>query len=272
TLVKWLKNEGDSVKNGDMLAEVDTDKATMELECFFDGTLLKLFAPAGSPLATGEPLRAVGKAGAEVQPPEETSEAPPPPAADAPASDKDRTGEPTAAKNEVQAQPVEASKAHAPHAQEPASAPATRAEGDRIRISPLARKLAAEKGIDPSALQGSGPGGRIVRADILAAEKSGTGKAGAKKGGAAIPTGPSLFAKGPVQEDKAVPASNMRATIAKRLLEAKTQIPHFYLEIEIDAEPLLSLRAQLNAGLEAEGVKLSVNDFILKASAEALRR
>lgn len=272
TLVKWLKNEGDSVKNGDMLAEVETDKATMELECFFDGTLLKIFAPAGSQVAIGEPLCAVGKAGEKVQAPEKKSEAPAPKADNAPASDKDRTGASTAAKNEVQAQPVESSKAPAPQPQEPASAPVTRAEGERIRISPLARKLAAEKGIDPSALQGSGPGGRIVRADILAAEKSGTGKAGAKKGGAAIPTGPSLFAKGPVQEDKAVPASNMRATIAKRLLEAKTQIPHFYLEIEIDAEPLLSLRAQLNAGLEAEGVKLSVNDFILKASAEALRR
>src|SRR5690606_5457111 len=103
-------------------------------------------------------------------------------------------------------------------------------------------------------------------------EKSGTAKAGGPRGGAAIPTGPGLFAKGPVQEDKVVPASNMRATIARRLVEAKTQIPHFYLEIEIDAAPLIELRAQLNAGLEAEGVKLSVNDFILKASAEALRR
>lgn len=150
-----------------------------------------------------------------------------------------------------------------------------------MKISPLARKLAAAKGLDPSHLTGSGPGGRIVRADIEAAaarpaphsqisdSKSQIGAPGAKGPGA---IGPSLLAKGPIQEERTVPVSNMRAAIARRLLESKTQLPHFYVEIEIDAEPLLSLREQLNAGLERDGVKLSVNDFILKASAEALRR
>jgi pyruvate dehydrogenase E2 component (dihydrolipoamide acetyltransferase) len=271
TLVKWLKNEGDAVKNGDMLAEVETDKATMELECFFDGTLLKIFAPAGSQVAIGEALCAVGKPGEKVDEPTKKSPAPaeaPKKEEPAPAPSKtderaEATGQ-TAATGPAAGSPPEEKAA-------PSATPAPTSEGGRIKISPLARKLAAEKGVDPSRVQGSGPGGRIVRADILAAAAAPKPAAQpAKK--APLPTGPSLFAKGPIQEEKVVTVSNMRATIAKRLLESKTQIPHFYLEIEIDAGPLLELRAQLNAGLEAEGVKLSVNDFILKASAEALRR
>jgi pyruvate dehydrogenase E2 component (dihydrolipoamide acetyltransferase) len=147
----------------------------------------------------------------------------------------------------------------------PAAAP-----GERIKISPLAKKLAAEKGIAPESLTGSGPGGRIVRADVLAAPAGGTPKKAA--GGAPSTFGTALQAKGPIQEDKVVPLTNIRSIIAKRLVESKTQIPHFYLDIEVDAGPLMELRAQLNSGLEKEGVKLSVNDFILKASAEALRR
>jgi pyruvate dehydrogenase E2 component (dihydrolipoamide acetyltransferase) len=145
-----------------------------------------------------------------------------------------------------------------------AVAPAPAAPAGRVKISPLARKLAAAKGLDVSRLAGSGPGGRIVRADVLAAP-------------AAPPSQISNFrseihAKGALQEERDVPVSNMRGAIARRLVESKTQLPHFYLEIEIDAAPLLTLREQLNTGLEKEGVKLSVNDFILKASAEALRR
>jgi pyruvate dehydrogenase E2 component (dihydrolipoamide acetyltransferase) len=139
----------------------------------------------------------------------------------------------------------------------------------RVRISPLARKLAAEKGVDYSRLQGSGPGGRIVQADILAAEKVGRVVPNAPP--SALAGAPSLLAKGPIQNDELAAVSNMRATIARRLVESKTQLPHFYVEIEIDAGPLLALRAQLNSGLEKDGVKLSINDFILKASAEALR-
>ena len=257
TLVKWLKNEGDVVKSGEILAEVETDKATMELECFFDGTILKIFAPAGSQVALGAPLCAVGKPGEKI-------DAPAPKDAPAPASEAPK---PAAAPAPVTA-PV------APIASEPAPAPAAPApSGERVKISPLAKKLAAEKGIDPSRVIGSGPHGRIVREDILAAEKSGSAKAGAapKSGGATF-AGGAVGAKGPLQQERAVAVSTMRGVIAKRLLESKTTIPHFYLEIEIDADPLLALREQLNKGLEAAGVKLSVNDFILKASAEALRR
>jgi pyruvate dehydrogenase E2 component (dihydrolipoamide acetyltransferase) len=160
----------------------------------------------------------------------------------------------------------------------PPAAPAAetlRPPGERLRISPLAKKLAAAKGLDPALIKGSGPHGRIVRADILAAETAGTAKLGSA-GGSQISNSKSqiggLPAKGLIQEERTVPVSNMRGVIAKRLIESKTTAPHFYLEIEVDAEPLTALRSQLNTGLEKQGVKLSVNDLILKASAEALRR
>lgn len=257
TLVKWLKNEGDAVKSGTMLAEVETDKATMELECFFDGTLLKIFAPAGSQVALGEALCAVGKPGETVEAPQSKAPAP-----------EEKKEEPAKAAPKADAPAPKEEPAPAPTPDAPA--PVAAKEGERVRISPLAKKLAAEKGIDPSRIQGSGPGGRIVRADVLAAEKSGSAKAGSGKSGSF--SGGSLTNKGPIQEDRTVPVSNMRGVIAKRMVESTTTIPYVYLDIEIDAEPLLALRTQLNTGLEKEGVKLSVNDFVIKASAEALRR
>jgi pyruvate dehydrogenase E2 component (dihydrolipoamide acetyltransferase) len=274
TLVKWLKQEGDAVKTGDMLAEVETDKATMELECFFDGTLLKIFAGAGSKVALGAPLCAIGKPGEKVEAPASKAPVDSGKKSEPAPRDKDKTSASTAAKNEVQAQPAApapgdtASKSAAP-ATATHAAPA--AEG-RVKISPLARKLAAEKGIDPAQVRGSGPGGRIVQADILGAEKSGTAKAGAARPSGQASALGMMGRGGPIQEERLAPVSNMRGAIARRLIESKTQLPHFYVEIEIDAAPLLALREQLNGGLEAQGVKLSVNDFILKASAEALRR
>ena len=252
TLVKWLKKEGDTVKAGDMLAEIETDKATMELESFFAGTLLALFVRAGSQVPLGAALCAIGKPGEKVEAPAPIAV----PQADAPAPS------PSPPSPGPEPAPV-----HAAPAAAPAPADVAAPSGTRVRISPLARKLAAEKGIDPAAITGSGPGGRIVRADVAAAAAGGPRSAAA--GSARAVT---MGAKGPLQEDRVVPVSNVRATIARRLVESKTQIPHFYLEIEIDAEPLLELRTQLNTALEKEGVKLSVNDFVLKASAEALRR
>jgi len=260
TLVKWLKKEGDAVKTGDMLAEVETDKATMELESFFDGTLLSIFVKAGSQVPLGAALCAIGKPGEKVDAPASAA-----PQAAAPAS-KAPAAPPTPAPAAAEAKPAPAPKAAAPTpAAAPAPAPAPES-GERQKISPLARKLAAEKGVNTAGISGSGPGGRIVRVDILAAPAGGAGKKGAP---AVAYAG---TAKGPVQEDKVVPVSNIRGIIAKRLVESKTQIPHFYLDVEVDAGPLLELRAQLNTALEKEGVKLSVNDFVLKASAEALRR
>jgi pyruvate dehydrogenase E2 component (dihydrolipoamide acetyltransferase) len=253
TLIKWLKKEGDAVKSGDMLAEVETDKATMELESFFDGTLLAIYVKAGSQVPLGAALCAIGKPGEKVDAPA-TEAATAPAATPAAAPAPQATSAPA-----TQAAPA---PAPAPPPSAPASAPAPET-GGRVRISPLARKLAAEKGVSTAGLAGTGPGGRIVRADILSAPAKGSAPAAAKA---------PLGSKGPIQEDKVVPVSNMRATIARRLLESKTQIPHFYLEIEVDAGPLLEMRAQLNSALEKEGVKLSVNDFVLKACAEALRR
>jgi pyruvate dehydrogenase E2 component (dihydrolipoamide acetyltransferase) len=256
TLTKWLKKEGDAVKTGDMLAEVETDKATMELESFFDGTLLAVFVPAGSQVPIGAALCAIGKSGEKVSAPAAAAR---PPAA-APAA----------------AAPASPPQAPAPApTTKPADARAEPAPAGRMRISPLARKLAAEKGIDPARIRGSGPGGRIVRSDVLGAAAS-PAQARAQGGGGGVPSpfaaGLVPGSKGAIQDDKLVPVSNIRATIARRLVESKSQIPHFYVEIEIDAEPMLALREQLNTTLEKEGVKLSVNDFVLKAAAEALRR
>jgi pyruvate dehydrogenase E2 component (dihydrolipoamide acetyltransferase) len=268
TLVKWKKQEGDAVKTGDILAEVETDKATMELESFFDGTLLKIFVPDGAQVAIGDALCAVGQPGEEVT---------------APAAKKAAGGGP---KSEVRSQKSEPAPSASPVAASasewsvppPATLPASvtapavaSAKEGRIRISPLARKLAAEKGIDYTGIAGSGPRGRIVRADIIAASGAG-GKPKTQNSKLQTAGSAPLLTRGPIQEERTVAVSNMRGTIARRLLESKTQIPHFYAEVEIDAEPLLALRQQVNAALEKEGVKLSVNDFILKACAESLRR
>ncbi len=275
TLVKWLKKEGDAVKFGDLLAEIETDKATMEFESFADGTILKLYATAGSQVAIGDPLCAVGAPGEAA--PAAPAGAPAP--SSTPPAPSSQTPPPstTAKPAEVApAAPAPAAPASAPSSSHPApgsSAP-VRAAGERVKISPLAKKLAASKGLDPALIKGSGPGGRIVRADVVAAETAGTAKAGSKPASASagsVPAG-SSFNKGPIQEERAVPVSNMRGVIAKRLIESKITAPHFYLEIEVDAEPLAALRTQLNTGLEKAGVKLSVNDLILKASAEALRK
>ncbi|MEN9637795.1 MAG: hypothetical protein RL077_6199 [Verrucomicrobiota bacterium] len=263
TLVKWLKQEGDRVKAGDMLAEVETDKATMELECFFDGTLIKIFSPAGAQVELGAPLCAIGQPGEKVAPPARPAPTAPTPA---PATATPAAPAPTApARAPAAPAPAPVVTTTATHAL-PVSAPL-----GRIKISPLAKKLAAEHKIEIARLIGTGPGGRIVRSDVLAAEKTSVVRATSTAPTPAF-AGGTPATTGPIQEERTVTVSNMRGAIARRLLESKTQLPHFYLEIEIDAGPLLTLREQLNTGLESAGVKLSVNDFVLKASAEALRR
>jgi len=296
TLVKWLKTEGDAVKSGDILAEVETDKATMELESFFTGTLLKIYAPDGSQVAIGAPLCAIGQPGEAA------------PAAAAPAlpavaqhlpddgQDKSRAGSsqqretagqtpggqqpatmqppaPVAPPSSPVAKPQDEPRRSSPSEGGPVPA-VTPQSSDRLRISPLAKKLAAAEKVDPARVTGTGPHGRIVKADVLAAAANpGLLKAPSASSSSGFSFQVSgLSRSGPIQTDRTVPATNMRATIARRLLEAKTQIPHFYVEIEVDAEPLRTVRTQLNTAFEAEGVKLSVNDFVLKASAEALRR
>jgi len=250
TLVRWLKKEGDAVKSGDVLAEVETDKATMDLEAFDSGILRKILAGEGDKVPINARIGIIGTKDEKI----DESAAAPAPKAEAPA--KPEAPAPVEAKKEA------ATPAAAPAAPAPVSAPV--ATGGRIKASPLAKKIALEKHVELATLSGSGPGGRIVKADVLNAPANGS-----SGGGAA-----SIFGRGPVAPEGRQKLSTMRSVIAKRLLESKTTIPHFYLEIDVDAKPMLDLRVQLNEtlGKQKPAVKLSLNDFVLKAAAEAVRR
>ena len=258
TLVKWIKKEGDTIKAGDVLAEVETDKATMDLEAFDSGVLRKILIKEGDKVPIQTRIGIIGTKDEKID-------------ESAPASGAPAAAAPAEAKAPAAAAPAE-SKAPAPAATS-SSAPAPVATaiaspngGGRVKASPLAKKIARDRGVSLSALTGSGPGGRIVKKDVLTAPPNGHAPSG---GG-----GSSIFARGPVAKEGATKLTTMRSVIAKRLLESKTTIPHFYLEIEVDAKPLLDLRAQLNDSLGKLNppVKLSLNDFVLKAAAEAVRR
>jgi pyruvate dehydrogenase E2 component (dihydrolipoamide acetyltransferase) len=258
TLVKWLKNEGDPVASGDMIAEVETDKATMEVECFDDGVLIKQYCGVGDEVAVGGAIAAVGEAGEE-----------------APAAEKST---PAIATPEPEAtQAVAEAPTPAPAAPEPAPeivpTPVVPAKttGSRIKASPLAKKIAAEKGIDLATIHGSGPSGRIVKADVENAQTSTATPAAAQA------TSPEPVEPAATLEALEIPVSNMRKSIGKALVASKTQAPHFYLQIEVNGAPLAALRKELNTKLanlppEHGGTKFSVNDLTLKAAAEAVRR
>ncbi len=251
TLVKWHVSVGDAVSSGDHLADVETDKATMELQAFDDGTVAKMSADEGQTVPVGEVILVLAEAGESVE---------------------------DAAANAGAAKPAsKAAAGGATGAPEPAAAtavaeaPPKPAGGDgRVRISPLARKLAEERGIDPATLTGSGPDGRIIKRDVLAAAP----------GAAAPPTTPAPSAPAatapapapiPVAglEARTVAVSGMRKTIARRLVESKTQVPHFQVSVAVNMDPLIELRQTLNAQLESQGVKLSINDFVTRAAALA---
>ncbi len=271
TLARWLVKEGDTVAAGDLLAEIETDKATMEFEAVDEGTVGRILVAEGTegvkvntPIAVlldeGESADdlpdSAPASGGSAAPAEEA--APAPQAAPAPSSGgTDRL----------------------PDAPAPA-APAD-AEGRRVFASPLARRIAAAKGLDLTRIEGSGPHGRIVRADVEAAEPSAATAPEAPReaapkpaAAAAMPTGPDaeqvlkIYAD---RETEEIALDGMRRTVAQRLTEAKQTIPHFYLRREIRIDALLDLRKRLNADLEARGIKLSVNDFIIRASALALQ-
>jgi pyruvate dehydrogenase E2 component (dihydrolipoamide acetyltransferase) len=248
TLVRWIKKEGDAVKSGDVLAEVETDKATMDLEAFDAGILRKILVQDGEKVAVNAKVGIIGTKDEKID-----ESAPAAPKSAAPAKEE----APPVSKEEPPAAAPAPAKAAAP--------PIPVATGGRLKASPLARKIAQEKQVDLASLSGSGPGGRIVKSDVLNAPVNGRGSSGG---------GSSLVPRGPIAPEGRQKLSTMRSVIAKRLLESKTQIPHFYLEIEIDAKPMLELRAQLNEtlGKLKPPVKLSLNDFVLKAAAEAVRR
>jgi pyruvate dehydrogenase E2 component (dihydrolipoamide acetyltransferase) len=271
TIVKWLKKEGDKIKSGDVVAEVETDKATMEMEAFEGGTLAYLAAKEGEKVPVGKPL-AVLATGDEK-----------------PAEIKEQyasgAGQNTA--NAGQAPAATADKSHAaPAGKEAQAAPASVAvaappahhsqnghdgadEASRIRISPLARRIAAERGIDLKTVTGSGPNGRIVQQDILDYQppKPAAAPGGAKRSG---PPPIDLSPKIPAGQTQAIPLTKMRAVIAQRLQQSKQMIPHYYETIDIDMQDLSNLRAQMNRALESQGVRLSLGDLIAKAVSHAL--
>ncbi len=239
TLVKWVKNKGDKVEVGDILAEVETDKATMEMEAFDEGTLSELYVAEGGTIKVGDKIALILADG-------ETADT-------APAAQST----PIAEKPKASAPAATTPLAHAPRAAAP---PTT----GRTKASPLARKIAATRGVNLSSIAGTGPGGRIVKKDV---ENAPTGGGG----GVASPATPSIrAAHGIAGEEKIIALTGMRKTIAERLLASKTQIPHFYLSVTMDGGPLMALRKELNAMAEKDGgQKLTVNDFILLAAARA---
>jgi pyruvate dehydrogenase E2 component (dihydrolipoamide acetyltransferase) len=260
TLVKWIKKVGDAVAVGDVLAEVETDKATMEMEAFDEGVLSEIYVQDGEKVQIGQKLALlIGKGETPGSAPPKAAESKQPSTEAAPAAAKQRENnrEPKAAEPEQSKEEEQIASERSVESR----------SSDRVKASPLARKLAEDSGVDLSRVQGSGPGGRIVRADVeLAAQAP-------KKSPAVRPSAPKPQPVTAALEDKRIGLSGMRKTIASRLLESKTTIPHFYLQSEINAEPLAKLRHEINAAAEAAGIgKITVNDFILKATAVAASR
>ena len=262
TLAKWLVKEGDEVASGDILAEIETDKATMEFEAVDEGVIGKILVEAGTDgVKVNTPIAVLLEDGESADDIGDTS-------AKAPEAKPDAGAE---------AAPAGGSDKPAPAA----APPAPKSDGKRIFASPLARRIAAEKGLDLSQITGSGPHGRIVKADVEGAKPSAApAKAEAP---AAKPEAPAkaAMASGPSADQVArmyegrdyeeVALDGMRKTVAARLTEAKQTIPHFYLRRDVTLDALMKFRSQLNAQLEPRGIKLSVNDFIIKASAMALQ-
>ena len=236
TLVKWFKAVGEPVSIGDVIAEIETDKAVMELEAFDNGTLNEIYVNEGSKAQIGQKLASLLTAGGSA--PQQDKKA---------ASDENPSS--TAAKPSQTPTPsAEIEKAAVP------------SSADRVKASPLARKIAGAKSVNLSLIVGSGPGGRIVARDVESASTTST----ASQAAPAIPALPIS------QDTRRIPLTGMRKVIAERLVASKTQIPHFYLNIEVDAGELVKLRTQLNGYLEKSGhIKISFNDFILKAAVAA---
>ena len=272
TLAKWLVKEGDTVKSGDLLAEIETDKATMEFEAIDEGVISQILVAEGTDgVKVGTVIAVITGEGEEG----DAKAAPAPaPAAAAP---EEKAGASAPAKDVA---PAEAGAApdSAPTSAVPVSAGTTE-KGDRIKASPLAKRLAAERGIDLSTITGTGPGGRIVKDDLdgapAGAAPAAAPSAAAPAAAAAAPAS-APAAAGPIP-DFGIPhedtkLSGMRKTIARRLTQSMQEAPHIYLTVDIRLDALLKLRGELNASLESRGVKLSVNDMLIKALAVALER
>ena len=277
TLAKWLKKEGDTVKAGDVIAEIETDKATMEVEAVDEGTLAKILIPEGSEgVKVNTPIAVLAAEG------EDTSAAPAP-KAEAPKAEAPKPAKAEAPKSEAKAEAPKAVEP-APKAEAPKPAPAAASTGTRVFASPLAKRIAAGANLDLTAVTGTGPAGRIVKSDVEKAIAEGprpAAKADAPKPAAgtaqpalagSLPDARLFYKEGTY---KAVPHDSMRKTVAKRLTVAKRDIPHYYLTADIRIEALMAAREAINAKSPKDGegaYKVSVNDFIVKAAASALMK
>ncbi|MBL9121385.1 MAG: 2-oxo acid dehydrogenase subunit E2 [Phycisphaerae bacterium] len=281
TVIKWNVKEGDKVRSGDVLADIETDKATMEMQCFDDGTIAKILVDAGKQVKVGTTIAVIAGKNEDVKSV----------AANAGGGGASGSASPAAA-------PAKPAAEQAPHALDSARAASSAHDeehlddggGRRLRVSPVARRMAEEQGIDLAAIRGSGPAGRIIKRDILAIGGALAGSAGENLAGAQtaanIPTATALalpkqasgsVAGSPVAAlapltSRSVALSGMRQTIARRLVESKTSIPHYQVTMKFAMDELLGLRKKVNDSLEAFGVKLSVNDFLVRACALAMAK
>lgn len=277
TLAKWHVKQGDAVRSGDVIAEIETDKATMEVEAVDEGVVSEILVPEGTEgVKVNTPIARLGGEGEAAAPaPQPKAEAPKP--APTPESDGARA----AREEKTEAAVKTPAPAQAPA---PAPSPARAQDGSRIFASPLARRLAEQKGVDLSAVKGTGPHGRIVKADIEQA-RPGEAKPGEARAPAAQPTAaPSAARAEPRQAASLeqmgiapgsydlIPLDGMRKTVARRMTDSFRDVPHFPLTIDLEIDGLLAARARINALLEKEGVKVSVNDMVMKAAAVALKR
>ncbi|NVE94029.1 pyruvate dehydrogenase complex dihydrolipoamide acetyltransferase [Altererythrobacter lutimaris] len=257
TLAKWLVGVGDTVSAGDIMAEIETDKATMEFEAVDEGVIAKIEVDEGTEnVAVGTVIAILAEEGEDVK------------EAAASGGGSAKAPEPAPAKEEAKAED-KAAQTPAPAAKTAPTPTAT--AGDRIIASPLAKRIAEQKGIDLAGVQGSGPNGRIVKADVENAQPGAT----PAQASAAPSAAPQPVAQLDGELDapyEAQKLNNVRKVIARRLTEAKQTIPHIYLTVDVRLDALLKLRSQLNASLEPDGVKLSVNDLLIKALARALQR
>ncbi len=258
TLVRWVRVEGETVDKGQVLAEIETDKATVEVEANVSGVVYKHLVEQGAVVPVGSPIAIIAAPG------EKVSDVPDQPPAEKPAAPAEEAG----------------SAAQAPAESQPGAEPA--GEDGRLKASPLAKKVAEQSGVDLSQVKGTGPGGRIVRKDIeaaLAAPKAAPAAAPSAVAAASAPAAPQKAAPSVVPvslpvwggavsapEDEHIPLNKLRAAIGRRMVESKQQYPHFYVTHTYNVEALMALRSQLN-GLLPDDQKLTVNDFVLKAAA-----
>jgi len=271
TIAKWLVKAGDKVASGDLLAEIETDKATMEFEAIDEGTVGEIRVAEGTEnVKVGTVIATIVEEGEEAgAAPAPRAEAPEPAPAAAPTppaeKSEEKKEEPKMAQAEAKPQPAPAGAA--------APAPSVSHGDARVKVSPLARRLAANDGIDLSVVKGSGPGGRIVKADLAGAPKGGAAPAPAASASKAATPAPAPTASSPTDyptPHEVVKLSGMRKTIARRLTESKQTVPHIYLTVDVRLDALVKLRMELNDALSSRGVKLSVNDMLVKALGIAL--